>query len=245
VRRLQARREARHEAGVFVLEGTRIAEEALAAGATARLVLYTPDPEPRAAAIVQGFSERDAEVLAVTPRVLEACSGHAAPPGLLLVVDRPQPPIPTALSLALVADGLADPGNLGSLIRTCVAAGVEAMFLTPGTVDPYNPKVVRGGMGAHFRLPIEMLADGPASPSLSGLEVWLAAAGDGTVYHQVDWRKPTALVVGGEARGGAPAWRARASGVARIPMRPGIDSLNAAVAAGVLLFEIARQRGSP
>jgi TrmH family RNA methyltransferase len=245
VRRLQTRREARHEAGVFVLEGTRSAEEALAAGVTARLVLHTPDPEPRAAAIVQAFSERGSEVLAVTPRILEACSDHVTPPGLLIVVDRPKLPIPASLSLALVADGLADPGNLGSLMRTCVAAGVEAMFLMPGSVDPYNPKVVRGGMGAHFRLPIETLADGPASPSLSGLEIWLAAAWDGTVYHQVDWRKPTALVVGGEARGGDPAWRARASGVARIPMRPGIDSLNAAVAAGVILFEVARQRGSP
>lgn len=228
-----------------MLEGTRSAEEALAAGVTARLVLHTPDPEPRAAAIVQAFSERGSEVLAVTPRILEACSDHVTPPGLLIVVDRPKLPIPASLSLALVADGLADPGNLGSLMRTCVAAGVEAMFLMPGSVDPYNPKVVRGGMGAHFRLPIETLADGPASPSLSGLEIWLAAAWDGTVYHQVDWRKPTALVVGGEARGGDPAWRARASGVARIPMRPGIDSLNAAVAAGVILFEVARQRGSP
>ena len=228
---------------MFVLEGTRLAEEALAAGVEIDLVLRCPDPDARSASLASSFAQRGAEVLTITPRVMEACSGTETPPGLLVVAARPSPAPPKRLSLALVADGLADPGNLGTLMRTCLAAGAEALFLTPGTVDPFNPKVVRGAMGAHFHLPIGTLSDGPSSPQLDGLEIWLAASGGGTPYHRVDWRKPVAVVVGSEARGTDPSWLVRAAGTVHIPMRPSSESLNAAVAAAVVLFEIARQRG--
>lgn len=244
MRELQARRRARHDAGVFVLEGTRLAEEALAAGAETRLVLHGPELDPRARNVVAEFARRGVEVLAVAAHVLEACSAAQTAPGILLVVGRPDLPWPDPLTLAVVVDGVNDPGNLGSLMRTSVASGVEAMLLTPGAVDVFNPKVIRGAMGAHFRLPVRTLDRGPASPVFAGLAVWLAEAGEGVPYHQVDWREPAALVVGNEARGSDPAWRQRAAGLVHVPMQPGVESLNAVVAAAVILFEAARQRGS-
>jgi RNA methyltransferase, TrmH family len=244
VRELQARRRVRQEAGVFVLEGTRLAEEALAAGAETRLVLHGPDLDPRARQALARFARQGVEVLAVAAKVLEACSAAQTAPGLLIVAARPDPPLPDPVTLAVVVDGVNDPGNLGSLMRTCVAAGVDGMLLTPGSVDVYNPKVVRGAMGAHFRLPVRTLEAGPASSALAGLPIWLAEAGEGRPYIQVDWRRPAALVVGNEARGSDPAWKERAAGLVHVPMRPGVESLNAAVAAAVILFEAARQRGS-
>jgi TrmH family RNA methyltransferase len=242
VRELQSRREARKEAGVFVLEGTRLAEEALAAGADARLVLHTADLDPRAHAAVEEFDRRGAEVLAVTPRVLEACSATRTAPGILVVAGSPDLR-PAAVTLAVIADGVHDPGNLGSLMRTCLGAGVDVLWLTSGTVDVFNPKVIRGAMGAHFRLPVQLLTEGPSAPQLAGLSIWRAEAHEGVPYHRVDWRAPSAVVVGGEAQGGDLAWAKRASGSVHVPMHPGVESLNAGVAAAVILFEAARQRG--
>ena len=244
VRQLLADRSARQTAGVFVLEGSRLAEEGLAADLTARLVLRTPELDRRALSLVEAFARTGCEILTVTPRVLAASSEIETAPGLLVVAERPDLRPPPHLRLAVVADGLADPGNFGSLMRTSVAAGVEALFLTPGTVDPYNPKVVRGAMGAHFHLPLAALDDWADSQALSGLELWLAEPGAGIPYHQVDWSRPLALILGNEARGVNPAWRLRAAGSVHIPMRGAAESLNAAVAAAVILFEIARQRGS-
>jgi TrmH family RNA methyltransferase len=151
---------------------------------------------------------------------------------------------PDPLTLALVADGLTDPGNLGTLLRTASAAGVQALFLTEGTVDAFNPKVVRGAMGAHLRLPIVSVPASELPQRLAGLRVWLAEARQGEPYDRVDWRPPSALVIGGEARGPQDSVRALSPSLVHIPMQAGSESLNAAVAAAVILFEIARQRGS-
>ncbi len=100
-------------------------------------------------------------------------------------------------------------------------------------------------MGAHFRLPVEIVEPGPLAQRLEGLEVWIAEAGQGEPYHKVNWRQPIALIIGGEAHGPQRALRALAKGQVHIPMRGSSDSLNAAVATAVILFEIIRQRGEP
>ncbi|MBC7225129.1 MAG: RNA methyltransferase, partial [Anaerolineae bacterium] len=116
--------------------------------------------------------------------------------------------------------------------------------LPPGTVDPTNPKVVRAAMGAHFRLPLRPRAAWDAiAERLSGRPTWLAAPQGGTPYDQVDWKAPSALIIGGEAEGASPEAEALATGRVHIPMAQGVESLNAAVAAAVLLFEARRQRG--
>jgi TrmH family RNA methyltransferase len=246
VRALQVKRKAREEEGLFVVEGVRLAREAVAAGVPARLVMHTETLDARGRGLANSLARLGAEVDVVTDPVMAACSDTETPPGLLAVVQKPELLLPQPLTLALVADGLADPGNLGTLLRTSLAAGVEVVFLAGATVDPFNPKVVRGAMGAHFHLPIRMLGAGEAGSALAGLRVWVAEAAEGGVpYHAVDWRPPSAVIIGSEAAGPGAITGELAAGQTRIPTAPASESLNAAVAAAVILFEIARQRGSP
>jgi TrmH family RNA methyltransferase len=242
VRRLQTKRRDRDQEGVFVIEGIRLAQEVVQAQVPARLVLHTESIGPRERSLINNLARLGAEVEEASPAALAACSSTDTPPGLLAVVTRPEIPLPNPLSLVVVADQLADPGNLGSILRTARAAGADSVFLTAGTVDAYNPKVVRGAMGAHFHLPIRQGELSELRPLLNELRVRLASAGQGERYDRVNWGGPSALVIGGEARGADDEWRL-AGEVVHIPMAPGTESLNAAVACGILLFEIRRQRG--
>jgi TrmH family RNA methyltransferase len=143
---------------------------------------------------------------------------------------------------SVVADALRDPGNLGTLLRAAAASGADEVLLGPGTVDAYNPKVVRGAMGTHFRLPMATMTWPAIASHLNGLSIWLADVRGAVPYTKVDWTEPCALIVGGEAEGASPEAEELATGRISIPMQHGIESLNAAVAAAVILFEAQRQR---
>lgn len=244
VRRLQAQRRVREREGAFVIEGVRLFEEAARAGVAPRIILHTTGLEARSRAALDALAVLGGEVHPVTPSAMAAASDTETPSGLLAVVPFPSFPSFPALSFAVVCDRLADPGNLGTILRTADAAGVEAAYLMPGTVDAYNPKVVRAAMGAHFHLPILEATWEELHARLSGLTVWLAEARDGTRYDQVDWTGPSALIVGSEAEGPSEAARKFAPQRVHIPMPGRAESLNAAVAAGVLLFEAVRQRAA-
>jgi TrmH family RNA methyltransferase len=253
VQGLQSRRRARYREERMIAEGTRLVQEALTAGLAPDLVLYTVDwgDTPAGAALLASLIEPAVPALPVSQEVMAGCSDTETPQGVLAVLPFPQHRIPDKPSLVLVVDQMRVPGNLGTILRTAAAAGVELVLLPPGTVDPFNPKAVRGGMGAHFRVPILQLDWDGLEKHLIGLDVWLAAADEGTRYDQVDWRRPVALIVGGEASGAGDraarlatgdTRRGRFGGRVQIPMPGGMESLNAGVAAGVLLFEVVRQR---
>jgi TrmH family RNA methyltransferase len=242
VRNLQAKRSLREAERLFVVEGVRLVEEAARALEAPRLVLHTSDLDPRGQAALEQLRARGAAAEAVTPQVMAAASGAETPPGLLAVAPMPALEPPSPLALALVLDGLRDPGNLGTILRTAGAAGVEAVFLAPGTVDAYNPKVVRAAMGAHFHVPILSAGWGTLAERLAGLSLWLAVAREGEDYHRVDWRPPSGLIIGSEAAGPGEAARRLAPRLVSIPMPGPAESLNAAVAAGILMFEAAKQR---
>jgi TrmH family RNA methyltransferase len=244
VRALQAKRRARQEEAAFVIEGLRLAREVVTAQTPVHLVLHTEHLDGRARGVVNNLARLGAEVLAVSDAVMSACSDTETPSGILAVVAQPSTSVPEKLTLAVIADRISDPGNMGTLLRTSLAAGVEAVFLTAGTVDPYNPKVVRGAMGAQLRLPILPLDFNQPPQQLSDVQIWLSEAAAGKPHYEVDWRQPVALLIGGEAQGPQPASRAHADGQVHIPMPGAIESLNVAVAASVILFEIIRQRGS-
>ncbi len=242
VRALQARRSERKNEQAFVIEGLRLAEEAVRAEVPARLVLHTDHLDARGRAAVNQLARLGATVETVSPEVMAAVSDTQSPPGLLAVLALPSAALPKPLTLALVLDRLADPGNLGTVLRTASAAGVQAVFLAPGTVDAYNPTVVRAAAGAHFHLPVIEAGWGDIASALVRLTLWRAEAHTGTAYHQVDWRQPTGLVIGSEAAGPGDAAQRLAPEAVRIPMPGKAESLNAAIATAVLLFEVARQR---
>jgi TrmH family RNA methyltransferase len=147
-------------------------------------------------------------------------------------------------TLVLVLDRIADPGNMGTLLRTALAAGVEHVFLTTGSVDAYNPKVVRAAMGAHFSLPITEASIDQILAALGETPFWGTSARKGEIYHQINWLGPVAIAIGSEAHGLDPEFENHFVGHVQIPIREQTESLNAATAAAVILFEIQRQRGT-
>jgi TrmH family RNA methyltransferase len=239
---LQSQARQRREQHAFVVEGVRLAEEALAGEWDARLVLYTEDLNERGKAVVEGFAARGAAIELVSEAVLRSVSNTETPQGLVVALDWRVAPLPAPLDFVFIPDKLRDPGNLGTMLRTAVAAGVQAVFLPPETADAFAPKVLRAGMGAHFRLPVQSLGWEAISKTISGLNIYLASAGEGLAYTQADFRSPLALVVGGEAEGASSQASRLATGYVHIPMPGGSESLNAAIAAGVLMFEVLRQR---
>jgi TrmH family RNA methyltransferase len=169
-------------------------------------------------------------------------SDTETPSGVLAVVAIVQNPPPSNPDLLLILDRIADPGNMGTIVRTAAAAGVDAVLAGPGCVDIYNPKVVRSTMGALIRLPV-LSASWPEIEQLAAdMTVWLAAADGRKTYHQVDWRLPSALIIGSEADGAGPKANNLAHQTVTIPISAQTESLNAAIAAGVILFEANRQR---
>lgn len=246
VRALQGRARQRREEGAFIVEGVRLAEEALAAGWEARWVVYSPDLSPRGLSVVEAYRATGALVEQASPEVLDAASDTETPQGILVVLSARALPLPPDLDFAFIPDGIRDPGNLGTMLRTAAAARAGAVLLPPGSVDSFAPKVVRAGMGAHFRLPV-LPMDWGEIKEMTGrfsLQVFLAAAGEGVRYTQADFGAPTALIIGGEAEGAGAQGRGLAGKRVHIPMPGGVESLNAAAAAAVLLFEVVRQRSA-
>ncbi|MCB9135059.1 MAG: RNA methyltransferase [Anaerolineales bacterium] len=243
IRDLQARPRARREHGEFVVEGVRLVEEALAARLTPHTLLYTPDVGPRGETILAGFRTLGVEATPVSDAVMQAASDTQTPQGLLAVLPIQPRPLPPAPNFVLILDGVRDPGNLGTILRTAAAAGVDAFLLPPETADPYAPKVIRAGMGAHFRLSIHTLSWNEIQTVTRPLSVFLADARGEKTYTETDFTRPLALIIGGEAHGADAALQTLHPTSLRIPMPGNTESLNAAIAAGILMFEVVRQRG--
>ncbi|HEB64785.1 MAG TPA: RNA methyltransferase [Chloroflexi bacterium] len=243
IRALQNSPKARREADAFVVEGIRLLEEALRADLMPETLLAVEELPPRAAALVEAYRARGVTPLWVTPRVFAAASDTRTPQGLLAVFPKTALPLKAKPDFLLLLDGIRDPGNLGTILRTALAAGVDGVLLPPGNADPYAPKVVRAAMGAHFRLPLVQPAWEALPALLGGLPLYLAEARRGIPYTEADFRSPCALLIGGEAAGPGAAARALSTRSVHIPMPGPAESLNAAVAAAVLLFEVVRQRG--
>ena len=245
-RTLQIDSKSRREAGAFVVEGVRLVEEALASGWPVQWLIYTDELDARGQKVLAGFSERGISIEQVTPQVMRSASDTQTPQGLLAVLEARSLPLPTALNFIFIPDSVRDPGNLGTMLRTAAAAGVQGVLLPPGSVDPFSPKVLRSSMGAHFRFPVYNLAWEEIRRIVwqAGLKVYLAEASGGEIYTNVDWGAPLALIVGGEAEGAGPDAQSLAIKRVLIPMPGGSESLNAASAAAVLLFEAVRQRTS-
>ncbi len=253
VRDLQ-RRKARGRRGLAVLEGVRLVEEALAAGLEFKGALVSPDlaRTTRGQALVADLAGHAVAVEEVGARTFGQLAGTETPQGILAVVA---PRIwtvadisPAPGSAVLVVDGVQDPGNLGTLIRTAHALGAAATIVLRGTADPMNAKALRGAMGATFRHPVVPLDDAPfiAWARQRGLTLW-AAAVDGVPLARAldastDREELIAVIVGNEGAGIRPQLNAISAQRVAIPLARGAESLNVAVAAGILLYEVLRGR---
>lgn len=226
----------------FLVEGIRLIEAALASGAEPSLVLYdeqAPADNRRLAALIDGLpaSVRSG----ATPTIIDLVTDTVTNQGIVAAFPLPTRPLPRE-GIIVVADAIADPGNAGTLIRTAAAAGAAGFAYLPGTADPYSPKVVRAGAGAHWQIPVVRL-------SLEDLRLnadrggWIAVARDGQPYDQVAWRSDGFLIVGSEAHGTRADVATLGFEPVTIPIAPGVESLNSAVAAAVLLFEAKRVLG--
>jgi len=166
------------------------------------------------------------------------------PTGLLGLVQVLQLPLPEKVSFAVYLEAVQDPGNLGSILRSAAAAGVDVAYLSPGCADAWSPKVLRGGMGAHFAMPIREGADLVAKAADFAGEVIVTSLQARDSLFDTDLTGPLALVIGNEGAGVSPALQQAATKLVRIPMPGALESLNVAAAAAVCLFERVRQLGT-
>lgn len=245
------RRRGRERRGLALAEGVRLVEEALASAITIRGVVVSPALEAtiRGNALKAALLAKGVPVEAVTEPVLDELADTEHPQGIVAVVEPKEwtladiPLLPGVT--ALVLDGVQDPGNVGTMLRTALGLGAAGLIALKGTADLTNPKVLRGSMGASFRLPAV-----PAAPEelvawarLQRAQLWVAdAAGEspGRLPQRTAQRPPILLVVGNEGAGVSPVMDAAADRRIGITLAPGAESLNVAVAAGILLHEVTR-----
>ena len=218
--------------GVFVAEGVRWLRDVVARG-IAPVMVFAVD--------LTALPPLTCPVFQINAALMRQISDVETPSGILLVLPQITVPLPSKPTLLLLLDAVQTPGNLGTMLRTAAAAGVDAVLLAPGCVDVYNPKVVRGAMGAHLHLPLQRMEWGEIENYVAGLQVVVASAESSQHYTDYNWQQPTVLIIGNEANGPSATARALGKGIA-IPMANQTESLNAAMAAGILLFEAVRQR---
>lgn len=246
LRDLMSKRSAREEAGLFVVEGVRLSEEALAHGYLPGVLFISDQASPRARQLEQVCRSKGVEVLTVSTDLLTRIADTENTQGVVMLLTFLQQPLPAQLDFVVILDQVRDPGNTGTILRTAAAAGVQAVILPPGNADVFSPKVVRAGMGAHFHVSI-LTADWTKIQHIcrqreKPLKLLLAESGGGKSCWQHDLKQPIALVIGGEAEGASEEARKLCDDLIYIPMPGKFESLNAAVAASILMFETVRQR---
>ena len=242
VRLLNSQSKSRRKQGAFVLEGIRLLEESLKAGVDPELILYTTELDQRGKELVARFQDRGVLTEITTPEIFAEASDTMSPQGIMGVLPLISIPLPTEKKFLLIVDEIRDPGNLGTLMRSAAAAGVDAMIVTPGTVDPYSPKVTRSAMGAHFQLPILSATWQEIRDLTQGIQRLLADMEQGSSIWDINLVDPVAIILGGEAHGAGKEAHQLADQTIQIPMEMGTESLNAASAGAVVLFEVRRQR---
>ncbi|GCE26144.1 rRNA methyltransferase [Dictyobacter alpinus] len=252
----------RKKHGLFLMEGPHLLETLLNAQLWPHEVYYQPTLLQRTAegrALLERLLHTPAltesQLIEVSDRVIEALGETQTSQGVVsvLTLDALDPAVlqqkrqPGARPCLLILDDLADPGNMGTILRTALAADVERILLTPHCVDYYSPKVVRSAAGAHVALPVETNVDWEtmstriASHCGDHVQVLLAEAGSTHMYYEQDLTHPFALIIGNEAHGPSPEGHRLATLPISIPLANAVESLNAAMATGIILYETVRQ----
>ena len=239
------RRKAREKHQLFVAEGVRSVEELLRSSLTLRGALVAPQllDAPRGAALADALRQRAVHVEEVAANVFGSAAETESPQGVLAIAEVPERSFAAIdadwSGIILVLDAVQDPGNVGTMLRTAAALGVAATVALPGTVDLWNAKVVRSGMGAHFRhLAFSSTWDELDSFRAKADASVLVADAGGESVRRIDVPRRLVLVVGNEGAGVSSEARSRAERVVSIPISSSVESLNVAVATGILLYSL-------
>lgn len=252
LRHVRAVRDGKIDDLIFI-EGLRLSEEARLSQLEIEAVIISEEllKKDRAARVIHQIAAVSNRLATVSEKLLESVSYTKTPQGIILLAQRPassKEHLTASLndkSLLVVLHQINNPVNVGAILRTSEAAGASGVITTKATSDPYSPKSLRGAMGSAFRLPIW------TGPDYSEVIGWCRQYDIKTIcadveasfsYTQLDWTKPSALLLGPESTGFTDAELAEANQRVTIPMKGAAESLNVSVAAGVLLFEAARQR---
>jgi len=239
---LQTKARLRRSEMKLILEGNRLINDALHRGAKPDYVLYTPDrADYDLIAILQN---KNCDLLPVSDEVLNYVSDTQQAQGIIGIFFIPKPSLPKKPQRILIMDTIREPGNMGTILRTAGAAGVDLVILSPGCVDPYNSKVLRAGMGAHYHVPIVEATWSEIQNFCDDIPIYSATAKAEMRYTDVDWTQRSAFIIGNEAHGISKNARDIAKASISIPMASDTESLNAAIATAVILFEAQRQRQS-
>ncbi len=246
IRTLLQQSKERKNSGFFVVEGVRLFEEAIQANWEIEYVLFSDNLSARGMQLLHQAEGHQIEIEEIPFSLMKKVADTTHPQGILGVVHQSGVPIPDDLDFILICDAISDPGNLGTILRTANAAKVQAVIISPNSTDPFSPKVVRAGMGAHFHLPVIQLEWQEIMEFCkergNPLQTYIASADANISCWDADLKNPCAIIVGSEATGPGNEAYELADVQIRIPMPGSSESLNAAVAASILLFETVRQR---
>ncbi|MGB7440014.1 MAG: RNA methyltransferase [Coleofasciculaceae cyanobacterium] len=238
----------RREQQLFLLEGTHLLEEACALHYPIVTVCCTPQWQERYPQLWQQATSRSSRTELVSQSVLKSITTTVQPDGVVAVAKKRLPTsdeFSLSFSLALALERVQDPGNLGAIIRTAAAAGAEGLLLSADSVDLENPKVLRSSAGQWFRLPTLVcsnLLESVGRCQAQGIKVVATVPTAALSYWEVDLCCPTLILLGNEAAGLSTDLVARADQQVTIPLVPGVESLNVAITAGLMLYEAKRQR---
>ncbi|MEI5905515.1 RNA methyltransferase [Bacillus spongiae] len=226
-------RKERDKTGMFIVEGFHLVEEALKEQGQALEIMMSED-----ITLPTNWNVDNISITRLSREVAKAISDTENEQGIFAVCVQQQAEDKFEGTSFLLLDSVQDPGNLGTMIRTADAAGMDAVILGDGTVDPYNPKVIRSAQGSHFHLPIyrQNLNDTLTTLQQQGVKVYGTALENGVDYSTVTINEPFAIVVGNEGSGITKELLARTDQNLYIPIHGKSESLNVAVAAGILMY---------
>lgn len=240
----------RAEKGLFLIEGIRLLEEAVKEGISIDEALYTVRVEEslRGCHLLASLKKKRTILSPVSEKAMESISGTESPQGVLAVARQLRwtfKDLTKQKRAVIIACGLQDPGNLGTIIRSADAGGCGGVFTTQNSVDIYNSKVIRATMGSIFRVPVMKFDDTEEAISAlkkEGYQIIATTAHSRSSYLDPDYMKPTAFLIGQEGSGLSEEVLRSADKKVFIPMKKGVESLNAAVSASILIYEAFRQR---
>ncbi len=241
------RRKGRREQNLVILEGTHLLETASEGQCSLETVCYTQDWQIRYPQLWEFVSQQAKRLILVSPEVLQSLTTTVNPDGVVATLLRTEAQNQSSISLnlGLILEKLQDPGNLGTIIRTSVATGLQKLYLSQDSVEFDHPKVLRASAGAWFHLPLEMVTD--LKPLIQkyksqGVQTIATLPKAEKTYWEIDFTQPTLILMGNEGAGLSPDLLDLADQWVTIPQQKQVESLNVAIATAVILYEVQRQR---